>query len=216
MVIKFGDTKMSRAPILCQPTVLLATALLAMFTAQGVLAHGDHSSPCQGPHKNDAECDGSAAPDPWHLVVEDSTGAFVGIPMESGPGANPWDDDFTVFVAVPAPDGGSAIFVRIQSQMIMSTHGRAVLYTDMDCGLSGGTPYRVSPQVDALGRDLFDGRDSLYVVPDKQPVETPRLLSIWQGAPPVCSAQDRTEDAQQLAPIGFAFVPPFSLQMRQR
>ena len=89
---------------------------------------------------------------------------------------NPWDDDFTVFVAVPAPDGGPAVFVRVQSQMIMSTHGRAVLYTDMDCGLSAGTPYRVSPQVDTVGRDVFDGRDSLYVVPDQQPIETPRWV----------------------------------------
>ena len=53
-----GATKMCRATtILRLQSVLLLTALLATFTAQDVLAHGDHTEGCLGPHKNDPGCD---------------------------------------------------------------------------------------------------------------------------------------------------------------
>ena len=52
---------MCNASILRLPTVLLAAALLSMFTIQAGLAHGDHDIPCQGPHKNDDGCGGDPA-----------------------------------------------------------------------------------------------------------------------------------------------------------
>ena len=205
--------------ILRLQTTFLVFALLAMFTTQ-VLAHGDHSSPCLGPHNNDDGCDGGAAPDPWHLVVEDSTGAFVGIPMEwNDP---PWVANFEVHVAMPSPDGGSAILPRLTAQGIETT-GSATYFTDSDCGRMSGTPYsKGTAGVGALVRSVFGGPDGLFfVVPEEQPVEFGvSLSSEWPGIGIGIGFGNGNvgtfdSDAQQLAPIGLDFTSPFSLEVRQ-
>ena len=116
---------MGHAPL--RQSILLVTAFLVTFCAQDALAHGDHNVLCQGPHKNDEGCNGGAAPDPWHLVVEDSTGAFVGIPMDWL--TPPWLSAFRVYVAIPAPDGGPAVVPEIT---LILDHGLTVheLHTD--------------------------------------------------------------------------------------
>ena len=67
--------------ILHLPSGLLVAALLALFTAQAGLGHGNHNKPCTGPHSSDPGCGTPPPDDPvlgtYEMTLKGSPGAFL-------------------------------------------------------------------------------------------------------------------------------------------